>query len=148
MLLRGISTLVNLKREINVTEQELDKFIEAVLTNEPFIQTYSIGTLKIVCQSPNSKDYEELGALSNKDEFEYAVIKAVLKEVSINDTIIYEKNDTCTDWKTYFADTIGKSPLQILVLEKVVYFYNLFVKLLQELLAPDFFGKTKHTGRS
>ncbi len=149
MLLKGISTLVSLKREVEITEEDKKAFVKAVLTNSPFEKCYKVGPVEVICRSPEGKDYEDLGKISDKDsEFEFAVIKSILQTVSINDEFVYRKDDVYDDWLSYFQEKLGKSPLQVLVLGKVVHFYNMFIKLLQELLSPDFFEKIQDFGQS
>jgi len=151
MLLKGVATLVSLKRSVTPTEEDRQEFVKAVLTNKPFIRTYTItGTpIKVTCTSPNSKEYVEFGKRSNEDsDFENIVVKSVLQEVTIDGKVIYKKEDVGENWEEYFQNTLGQSPLQVLVLEKVVIFYNTFIKLLQEMFSSDFFGKTSNTEQS
>lgn len=148
-MLRGIGIFTTLKRDIEPSEAQRMEFAKCVLTNKPFTQVYEAAEIRVVCTSPNSKEYEELGNFPDREtEFEKAVIRSVLQEVTIKGVVVYRKGAWEENWADYFQKTLGESPLQVWVLEKVVVFYNLFRKLLQELLEPDFFVKITATGQS
>lgn len=145
--MKTIATFVRVptKAEVVVTQEDRKNFMTSVLNALPFFKDYKLESLQVKFSSPSFNIFE-------KDVDVEELFYDCLEEVCIfNDEgkrqVIYRKNPdySSSERKRVLESIPQKSPLFFILVGFFYHFAFLFQKLVEECLAPDFFG-TVSTG--
>ncbi|GIW59020.1 MAG: hypothetical protein KatS3mg087_0086 [Patescibacteria group bacterium] len=149
-MIKGLSRFVAIpSEEINPTEEQRAKFLEAVLSNKPFFETIKIGDWEITFTSPSIKDYIQLGNASAEDYEGYLFTATIGKVERTGDILYVKKRDySFPDRLQILEELFENSSILPLVIERWYRYIIVLSKLFSESLDKNFFGNTPSGGQS
>lgn len=148
MLFSGVTSVfpVPSNEDVEITEQQQEKFVKCVLTNTPYTEAVKFGDISVVFTTPNAREYEVLANVEN-DKFADYLFASNIKSIRKGEEILYVKNaeqgmeEILTRLTKLFQDSIVFPLL-------VGYWYQFrsrYNKLYKEALSPSFFVKERTT---
>ncbi len=141
-----VTACINKEPKIEITDNLREKFICAVINNQPFELEGKIGPLILVFISPSIDDSYALTKIT--ENYEDHCIVATLKEVKKNDEIIYKMDtskslgERLDEFNKIFNATVNYR----LIINCWYRLYKIFESLMEEALDPNFFQNIESKG--
>lgn len=93
MLFSGVASVYSMPRrdDIQITEEQEERFIKCVLTNQPFTEVVKLGDLTVVFTTPSAEEYPILSQ-ADEDVFADWLFYSNIKSIRKGEEVLYTKS--------------------------------------------------------
>lgn len=140
MFISGITQFANVNKEIEISEEDKQEFVKAILELKPFKKQFNYGPIQLLYTTPSLEEYKLLEKNPENFDYEDCFVLVALEKICINTNTTYEKGTDILENYNKLSAIIHNSPIAAFIAKSAVEFYHTFKELMRLSGEPDFFG--------